>query len=318
MKWALVLSGGGAKGLAHAGFLAELARQGYPEPSLVTGTSMGAIMGGIYACGMDPREMRRYVLDEFDITEFLDSFAFKLNGPVGRMLQAGQLLGSLANRPGIDSGEGVLTLIRGLTGNRQFGETRIPFRCNAVDLVSGREIIFRSGKVADAIRASMSFPVFFTPHHMGKLCLVDGGIADNLPVHIPRAEGFTRILAVDVGGFKPRAASEFASAFRIVYRSFETVLYRMHQGREKNEATLTIAASNRASPMDFGRKAELVALGEQAVRDNRETLRDFFRMGRLPGRWFGEGRLKRLRQNRSSQNRALGGDRETIYWEETW
>ena len=189
LKWALVLSGGGAKGFAHVGVLKALAKMGVPEPSLVVGTSMGAIIGGIYASGMSPAEMNRFILDEFDITHYLDSYVFKLNGPVGRILQAGQLLGALTGKPGIDSGKAVLALLKDLSGNKRFDATRIPFRCNAVDLISGKEVVFSSGNVATAIRASMSFPVFFEPLLMGKRYLVDGGLVDNMPVHIARAEG---------------------------------------------------------------------------------------------------------------------------------
>ncbi|MDR0630206.1 MAG: patatin-like phospholipase family protein [Treponema sp.] len=163
LKWALVLSGGGAKGLAHVGILKALADRGFPEPSLVVGTSMGAIVGGLYACGISPAELIRFMLEKFDITTYLDSFVFKLNGPVGKVFQTGQMLGNFATRRGVDSGQGLLKLFEELTQGKTFAETKIPFRCNAVDLVSGKELVFSSGSVARAIRASMSFPAFFNP-----------------------------------------------------------------------------------------------------------------------------------------------------------
>ncbi|GHV89154.1 patatin [Spirochaetia bacterium] len=276
LKWALVLSGGGAKGLAHAGFLKALMEMGAPEPSLVVGTSMGAIVGGLYASGMSPADMNRFILDEFDITKYLDSFVFKLNGPVGRILQAGQLLGNLAGKPGIDSGNQLLGLLRHLSGNRRFEETRIPFRCNAVDLISGNEVVFDSGNVAEAIRASMSFPVFFEPVLMGNQCLADGGLVDNMPIHIAASAGFTRILAVDVGGFRPAPAADFVSAPKIVYRSLEVVLKIMHQRKTDYDKALVITASDKATPFAFTKKKELAALGEQAVRDNEKALTAFF------------------------------------------
>ena len=79
-QWALVLSGGGAKGLAHIGVLKGLEDAGFPKPSLVAGTSMGAIVGGLYACGMSPGEMARFITEDFDIADYLDSFAFKIQG----------------------------------------------------------------------------------------------------------------------------------------------------------------------------------------------------------------------------------------------
>ncbi|MDR2052557.1 MAG: patatin-like phospholipase family protein, partial [Treponema sp.] len=269
LKWALVLSGGGAKGLAHVGFLRGLARLGYPEPSLVAGTSMGAVVGGVYASGMPVEDIVRFTEDEFDITRYLDSFVFKLGGPVGKFLQAGQLLGNLVAKPGIDSGKELLALLRRLTRNRTFEEARIPFRCNAVDLVNGMEVVFDSGNMAEAIRASMGFPVFFEPVLTGGMCLVDGGVADNIPVHIAGGMGFKRILAVDVGEFKNRKPADFVSAPKILYRCLEVVLHRQ---KPAYGADLVITASNKASILSFERKRELINLGEQAVKDNEKAL----------------------------------------------
>ena len=291
LKWALVLSGGGAKGLAHIGFLKGLSRLGYPEPSLVAGTSMGAIVGGVYASGMSVEEIVRFAEDEFDITRYLDSFVFKLGGPVGKFLQAGQLLGNLVTKPGVDSGKELLALLRRLTQDRTFEETRIPFRCNAVDLANGREVIFDSGNMAEAIRASMGFPVFFEPVLTGGMCLVDGGVSDNMPVHIAGKMGFKRILAVDVGEFRNKKPEDLASAPKILYRCLEIVLHRLHRQKQEYNADLVIDASSGASLLSFDRKQELIGLGEQAVKDNEKALAAFFGGG--PRSYLVRKRLKR-------------------------
>jgi NTE family protein len=278
LKWALVLSGGGAKGFAHLGILNALAEMGAPEPSLVVGTSMGAIVGGLYACGMGPTELIRFLIDKFDITEYLDSFVFKINGPVGKVFRTGQILGSLAAGSGSDSGRRVLELLEELTGGKTFAETRIPFRCNAVDLVEGRELVFSSGSVARAIRASMSFPAIFEPLTEGDKCLVDGGLANNMPVYIAKNEGFTRILAVDVGNLTARAVSDFKTGAQIVYRCLEVML-NMAGRKGDAKADLTIHASNEITAFEFSRKQELVALGERAIRENEKAVRVFFRGG---------------------------------------
>jgi NTE family protein len=278
LKYALVLSGGGAKGLAHAGVLKALGASGFPEPSLVVGTSMGAIIGGLYACGMGPGEIIRFALEEFDISGYLDSFAFRISGPAGKIFQAGQILGNLATRPGIDSGRRFLDLFERLTGGRTFEGTVIPFRCNAVDLGSGAEVVFDSGSVAFAMRASMSFPVFFEPLVDGERCYADGGLAHNLPVYIARNAGFRRILAVDVNSFKPRAPAELGTLPDVLYRSLETTFHLLDM-REKVKPDLTIHAVSTASPLEFDRKEELVRLGERAVLENGETLTAFFGKG---------------------------------------
>ena len=279
VKWALVLSGGGAKGFAHVGFLKALREMDVPEPSLVAGTAMGAIVGGVYASGMSVAELADFAENHFEITDYLDSFAFKINGPVGRFLQAGQLLGSLAAKPALDGGAQLLALFRQLTGNRNIEDFRIPFRCNAADLVAGKEIVFDTGNAALAIRASMSFPVFFEPVRIGKMLLVDGGFVDNMPIHIARDLGYTRILAVDVGGFRTLPASEFAAAPRIVYRCLEIALNAMNRRGYGTQGSLVIAAGNRATPLDFNRKMEFIRLGEEAAKRERKALNAFFGVG---------------------------------------
>ncbi|MDR1899191.1 MAG: patatin-like phospholipase family protein [Treponema sp.] len=278
LKYALVLSGGGAKGLAHVGVLNALAALGFPAPSLIVGTSMGAIVGGLYACGMGPGAIVRFVLEEFDISDYLDSFVFRINGPAGKIFQAGQILGNLATKPGIDSGQRILDLFERLTGGKTFDRTAVPFRCNAVDLTSGEEVVFSSGSVAFAMRASMSFPVFFQPLIEGEHCYTDGGLAHNMPVFIARNEGFRRVLAVDVNSFRSRALPELRTLPDILYRSLETSLRLLDQ-KEKVRASLTIHATGTASPLDFDRKEELVRLGERAVLENEKTVGAFFGKG---------------------------------------
>jgi NTE family protein len=278
LKWALVLGGGGSRGIAHVGVLNALLEMGVPEPSLVVGTSMGAIIGGLYACGMSPAEMTTFFLDDFDIAQYLDSFAFKITGGLGKIFQTGKILGKVATKPGVDSGQLVLDLMEKLSGGKSFEETRIPFRCNAADLSSGREVVFKSGSVGRAIRASMSFPGFFDPCLEEELCLVDGGLIDNMPVRIAMEEGFTRILAVDVGFFAPVSASELKTFSKIVYRSLELMVAQAERNR-RPKATLTIHAADGAVPFDFSQKRELIGLGERAVKEHWDEALPFFSGG---------------------------------------
>ena len=274
--WALVLSGGGARGLAHIGFLKGLAAADFPKPSLVVGTSMGAIIGGLYACGMPITKMVRFVLEDFKISDYLESFAFRLNGPVGQVFKTAQMLASLATSMGVDKGHKVLELLEKLTEGKTFEETEIPFRCNAVDLLSGREVVFSSGSVAIAMRASMSFPAFFEPLMEKGMYLVDGGLSNNMPVSIARDEGYKHVLAVNVNQFSAMRADELKNAPQIIFRSMESVLHAMD--KEKNDkADLTINVADDATPFSFYRKSEFIRLGVRAVKDNRKILEDFFK-----------------------------------------
>ena len=274
-KWALVLSGGGAKGLAHIGVLKGLEEAGFPRPSLVAGTSMGAIIGGLYACGKTPGEMAGFAIDEFKIDDYLDSSVFWMNGPVKKVIQTGQALASLATRPGMDTGQRLLGLLERLTEGKKFEETEIPFRCNALDLLSGDEVVFSSGSIAQAMRASMSFPFFFEPFMNEEMCLVDGGLLDNMPVAIARKEGFKKVLAVNVFRFDLPGAREFKYAPRVIFRSIECALNAAEE--KKFPADLTLNVTDDATPFSFSKQKELIDLGERTVAGNREALELFFK-----------------------------------------
>ncbi|MDR2552264.1 MAG: patatin-like phospholipase family protein [Treponema sp.] len=289
LKYALVLSGGGARGLVHVGVLCALEEAGYPPPSLIAGTSMGAIIGGLYASGMKPQGIRRYVLEELDIPGFMESPLFRLEGPLGKLFQTGQIIGNIATRPGLDSGGKVLAILEKLTGDKKIEDCGIPFICNAVDLGSGREIIFRSGSLAAAIRASMSFPVFFEPWIEGDLCLVDGGIADNMPVksaqEAGRALGIRRILAVDTRRWQDMPPDTFKNGFSIILRCFEAMVHvsetaaARKKRRDRSPPVLVLCASDKTPVTGFSRKRQLLKLGQAAVRTSGAELGIFFGTG---------------------------------------
>jgi NTE family protein len=289
LKWALVLSGGGAKGFVHIGILNAFSALGFPPPSLVVGTSMGAIVGGLYACGMESVELTDFVLNGFNLKNYLDGFAYKFDGPLGKVVQTGQILGNLATRPGMDSGQRLLELLEKLTRGKTFEETRIPFRCNAVDIAEGREVVFSSGSVARAIRASMSFPLFFEPLREGERLLVDGGLANNLPVYIAREAGHKRILAVDVGGFKSRSCASLRTGPEVLFRVFDVTLHILKHTEKK--AALTIhAGGNTATPFSFSRAAALIQYGEGLVREQKRAIGTFFDTG--PGGFIARQRCR--------------------------
>ena len=206
----LVLGGGGARGAAHIGVLKVLERERIPVHA-IAGTSVGAIIGGMYASGHSPEEIEEFVtsIDWVDI--FRDTTA-RADLP---MRQKETDLGILANLEiGIDDKKLTYptTLVRGqklglmlrkeFLGRSQlqsFDDLPIPFRCVATDIGNVRPVVFDAGDLELAIRSSMAVPGAFAPvRHQGKL-LVDGGIVDNLPIDVVRKMGVDRIIVVDVG-----------------------------------------------------------------------------------------------------------------------
>ena len=258
---------------------------GYPPPSLIAGTSMGAIVGGLYASGMIGKEQRRYVLEKLDISDFMESPVFGMDGPIGKLFQTGQIIGHAATRPGVDSGNKVLRLLEELTKNKKIEDCTVPFMCNAVDISAGHEVIFRSGSLARAIRASMSFPFVFEPLIQGSQCLVDGGVANNLPIksasEIARVMGIKHILAVDTRRWRNIPPAALKNGLSVVMRCFDAMIYVTEAVEKSLEdpPNLLIHVSDKTSAFDFSRKKELVELGEAATVQSKTELDAFFRKG---------------------------------------
>ena len=165
----LVLSGGGARGIAHIGVIEELERRGYKIVS-VTGTSMGALVGGVYADdAMPPLKEWLLTLDKLKVFRMVD---FTLS------------------RTGLVKGDRVFNKMKDFIPDATIEELRIPYAAVAVDLIRKKEVVFREGSLFDAIRASVSIPSVFTPVKTKGYLLVDGGVLNNIPInHAPRTPG---------------------------------------------------------------------------------------------------------------------------------
>lgn len=275
LQWALVLSGGGAKGFMHVGILKALEAMGYPKPNLIVGTSMGSIVGGLYACGYSAESLEDIAVHQFDIRRYLDVSRFHLSGPVGRVVETGQMMSRFTTRPGIDSGSRILALLEELSHNSTIESLPIPYRCNAVDLITGRELVLASGSLARAMRASMAFPAFFDPLVEGEQYLVDGGLVNNMPVYIARDLGYSRILAVDVGALRLARSINLRTGPQVVYRALEVAISHIQRG-DANRATLTLHPEDPATPMDFSRAKHLITVGEQYALANKKAIDTFF------------------------------------------
>lgn len=209
-KVALVLSGGGAKGIAHVGAIKVLEEAGIPV-DYVVGTSMGAIVGGLYAIGYNAESLDSIVRRQdwnfllgdrvnrndlsFSEKESTEKYVFSL--PFGQ--------GRTTRMPaGFVNGQNIYNLFSDLTigyhDSLDFSKLPVPFACIAANIVNGREIVLKEGNLVQAMRASMAIPGFFTPVRIDSLVLVDGGIVNNFPVDVAKAMGADIIIGVDVQG----------------------------------------------------------------------------------------------------------------------
>ncbi len=173
----LVLGSGGARGYAHIGVIEELEAHGY-EIASISGSSMGALVGGLYACDA-LQAYKEWVLglDLFDVAKLVD---LSFTGT------------------GIIEGEKVFAMIEEMVGNKKIEQLPIPFTAVATDLLKQKEVWLQKGKVIDAIRASIAIPTIFTPKKIGDRHLVDGGVLNPLPIAPTVADDTDMTIAVSL------------------------------------------------------------------------------------------------------------------------
>lgn len=177
-KIGLVLGSGSARGLAHIGVLKALHKENI-YPDLVVGTSIGALIGSIYATGMDPEEMSQkfcQLTRRWTIASFFPRF--HISGFIG---------GGMLER-----------FLHTFLEDLSFNDLKFPFLAIATDIETGKEVIICEGSIKKAVRASMSLPVVFIPVHYNGKILVDGGLVNPLPISIAKERGADIIIACNV------------------------------------------------------------------------------------------------------------------------
>ena len=227
-KVGVVLCGGGAKGAAHVGVLKVLEENHIPIDYIV-GTSMGAIVGGLYAIGYSAAELDSLIMAQdwnvvmsdriprrdtyFDQRKYKDNYLIRIPfgrgdysrlgaRPQPRRNETGSLLSNIPLA--YVTGQNVYNLFTRLSVGYQdsldFSRMPIPFACVAVDLIGKKEVVFKSGNFVDAIRASMAIPGYFSPVRIDDMVLIDGGALNNFPVDVAREMGADIIIGVKPGG----------------------------------------------------------------------------------------------------------------------
>jgi len=206
----LVLAGGGARGIAHAGVITALEEMHIPVHA-IAGTSMGALVGGLYASGMTAPELKEVIFTMDWETAFEDSVD-RGELPMRRknddydypsQVQLSFKDGGIALPLGIVEGQQVRLIIKELMKDtayiKDFDDLPTPFRAVATDIETGDAYIFSDGDIVTAMRASMSLPGLLAPVEHDGLLLIDGGMANNIPVDIARSMGVDRLIVIDIG-----------------------------------------------------------------------------------------------------------------------
>ncbi|PIE99057.1 MAG: hypothetical protein CR988_00635 [Treponema sp.] len=279
MKWALVLSGGGAKGIAYIGMLRAFEELQFPKPNLIVGCSMGAIVGGLYASGTLVPELENFMGKDFDVTKYIaGGKMINLNG-LNKLLQIRTVLKNLFSSPGLDDGEEALMLFSRLSNYHSFEHLDIPFACNALDLHTGEEVIIESGTLASAFRATSSYPAFFAPFVNGEHLYIDGSMAHNTPVWIARKKGFKNILAVTLSDFKnSENHDDYKNTLSVVMRTLDCI-FAKHELREKDYPSAWLKLQNNRASFDFTAIHRQVEFGYEETIKQKDYLSKFFETG---------------------------------------
>lgn len=283
MKISLVLGSGGARGYAHIGVIEELERQGFEIVS-ISGSSMGALIGGLYAAGgLEAYKEWVLGLDAFDVAKLLDiSF----------------------DKKGFIKGERVFEKLEAMIAHKKIEELPIKFTAVATDVRRSREVWFQEGDLLQAIRASIAIPSFFTPVEYNGMLLVDGGVLNPLPVAPVMSDHSDKIIAVNVYADKPKPSIELPheekkrvgrleeakakaketfrklisendySMFDIIDMSFDAMQDRLIRYRLAGYTPdlLIEISKDICGTYDFHKAYEVIEAGRQAAK---ETLRSF-------------------------------------------
>ncbi len=289
----LALSGGGARGLAQVGVLKVLERAGV-SVDVIAGTSIGAIIGGVYACWPDAAELEKRVL-AFVRSKYIES----LNLATIRRLGGIPLVGEEAaqqvdpglfdrvqtafrglyashlalSRRAVLSGDRVQRVLETVFDGRTFESTEIPFGAVAVDLNEGCEVIIGSGPLARGVAASSAIPGIFPPVELNGRVLCDGGYTSPVPIDAVKTLGANLAIAVDVSQHGI-TVSELGNGVEIAMRSSEISLMALEQEQLRRADVVISARGQKRHWSDFSDPEEAIRAGEAACEKLLDSIRD--------------------------------------------
>jgi len=236
----LALGGGAARGFAHIGVLDVLEEAGI-RPDLVVGTSAGSLVAALYASGRHPKDLQQLAqtMDESAITDW----AFP-----GR---------------GLLKGEALAKYVRDQTGRKTIEQMTVPLGIVATDLDSGQPILFRTGDVGTAVRASSAVPAVFQPVRIGQREYVDGGLVSPVPVRFAREMGAELVIAVDISS--PPEGAATGDPFKMLLQTFSIMGKSINQFELKDADVVLRPKLAGVGSADFTARAQSIRAGRDAA-----------------------------------------------------
>lgn len=282
-KIGLVLSGGGAKGMAHVGILRYMEKAGI-RPDYIVGTSMGSVVGGLYALGYSADELEQIILNiDWDILITnrvgFNDIAFEEKEYYNRYLvELPVIEGKVSLPSGLIHGQMLSETLHYYTwpanNIESFDDFPIPFRCITTDVKTGEGIVLKGGYLHDALRASIAIPTFFTPFDMDSTMVVDGGVVNNFPVDVVKEMGADIVIGVNVGDEDFLDPKEIGTFSGILMQIAMSKSYsRLRQNIQDTDIYIKPDLKN-YSTGSFSKFREILELGDLAGQKHAQRFKD--------------------------------------------
>jgi len=262
--------GGGARGLVHIGILDVFHENGL-IPNIIVGTSMGGIVGGLYARGFSPLKLK-VTADDLSFDNFLEKIKLPSNLKTPKTMRDYLIIKNyrdqLLKKMGLDREDSIERYLKTLVGDILIEDLPIQFACNAVDLISGREIVFETGPLYKALRATMSLPLIFEPVKHEGMLLVDGGFIDNAPVDTARRLGAHTTILVDIHRRLKRVpVTKIKNTFVLIQRLMEIMSNSAIEEKiKKADHILRIKVD--IDSLDFSDTEKIINIGKAGTMKN--------------------------------------------------
>lgn len=248
-KIGLALGSGGARGFAHLGVIKVLKEENIPI-SYVAGSSMGALIGSLFAAGTDLEQLYK-IVTSFKRKYYLDFTVPKM---------------------GLIKGNRIKDFIGIFTFWKNIEDLEIPLAVVATNIRTGEKVVFRKGLIADAVRASIAIPGIFTPEKIGDQLLVDGGVVDRVPVSVVKEMGADLVIAVDVSHVKQDM--EITSIYDVIMQSLDILQMEIVQNREIASDIMLRPRVEQFNSRSFTNIEEIIAIGENEARKHIEQIKE--------------------------------------------
>lgn len=291
LRVGLVLSGGGALGVAHIGIIQAIEEAGL-RIDYITGTSMGALVGGLYAIGYTSDQLMEIAVSNNFTELFLDRKNRRYISNYEKIIDERTIATFPISRKGIDlpagiiTGQNIYTYLSRLTwathGTNDFNQFPIPFAAIGTDIETGQAKVFNSGYLPDALRASISLPSIFIPHEIDGRLYMDGGLIRNLPVEDVIEMGANYTIAVNVG--TPLMPRDSLNSLASIVT--QTMLFRVLDNVEiqskKADYYIEVKELNSFSAGDFNLTEQFIEIGQREGRKHLENFKELAALQNIP------------------------------------